>query len=347
MAEAIGLAEGILYGMGNPLLDISTNVGDDFLAKYKLEKNNAILAEKEHMPMYKELVENFQVKHQAGGATQNTMRVVRWLSQKPGVTSFIGCVGEDENGKTLQGIVENEGLVVRYMRTSEHPTGICAVLINGTNRSLVANIAAANAYSVEHLRRAENWELVEKAEFYYIAGFFLTVSLESILAVAKHAAEKNKVFSMNLAAPFLSQFFMGPLSQALEYTDYLFGNVEEFNKFAECKGWGKELSLVEIGTKVAALPRTSASKRERCVVITQSKDPVIVIQGGVVSEHFVPSLDQSLIVDSNSAGDAFVGGFLFQLVQGSGVFECVRCGCYAAHTVLKVSGCTLPDKPDF
>lgn len=36
---------------------------------------------------------------------------------------------------------------------------------------------------------------VEKAKFYYIAGFFLTVSPESILKVAKHAAANSKVRS--------------------------------------------------------------------------------------------------------------------------------------------------------
>lgn len=34
---------------------------------------------------------------------------------------------------------------------------------------------------------------VEKAKYYYIAGFFLTVSPESIMLVAEHAAAKNKV----------------------------------------------------------------------------------------------------------------------------------------------------------
>ena len=34
---------------------------------------------------------------------------------------------------------------------------------------------------------------VEKAKFYYIAGFFLTVSPESIQLVREHAAANNKV----------------------------------------------------------------------------------------------------------------------------------------------------------
>nr|CAN75586.1 hypothetical protein VITISV_017141 [Vitis vinifera] len=46
-------------------------------------------------------------------------------------------------------------------------------------------------------------------------------------------------------------------------------------------------------------------------------------------------------------GDAFVGGFLSQLVQEKPIEECVRAGCYASHVIIQRSGCTYPEKPDF
>lgn len=55
-------------------------------------------------------------------------------------------------------------------------------------------------------------------------GFFLTVSLESILKVAKHASENNKLFCLNLSAPFICQFFKDNLMQVMPYVDVLFGN---------------------------------------------------------------------------------------------------------------------------
>ncbi|KAI6653740.1 hypothetical protein LOD99_3244 [Oopsacas minuta] len=347
MAETVSITEGILFGMGNPLLDISANVEDEFIAKYKLESNNAILAKDEHLPIYEELVDNYKVEYLAGGATQNTIRTVQWLSQKAGTTSYIGCVGNDENANKLRGVLEKEGTVVHYMTTNKNPTGTCAVLVNGKNRSLVANIAAANNYSIEHLQQPENWALVEKASFFYVAGFFFTVNPESIMAVAKHATEKNKVFSMNISAPFLAQFYLEPLKQAMEYADFIFANEHEYKAFAEHNGWGEGLSLAEIGLKIAALPKAGESKRHRYVIMTQSIDPVLIAHKGEVKEYPVPYLKQSLIVDSNSAGDAFVGGFLFQLIQGQDVSECVRCGCYGAQTVLQMPGCTFPGKPSF
>lgn len=68
--------------MGNPLLDISATVGSDFLQKYHLESNGAILAEERHKPMYDELIEKYKADFIAGGSVQNTMRVAQVNSIK-------------------------------------------------------------------------------------------------------------------------------------------------------------------------------------------------------------------------------------------------------------------------
>lgn len=43
--------EHILLGMGNPLLDCLITVDKQFLEKYELKENDAILASAKHMPM--------------------------------------------------------------------------------------------------------------------------------------------------------------------------------------------------------------------------------------------------------------------------------------------------------
>jgi len=63
--------------LGNPLLDISANVDEDFLSKYDLKPNNAILAEEKHKPMYDEMIQKYKVDYIPGGATQNTLRVAQ------------------------------------------------------------------------------------------------------------------------------------------------------------------------------------------------------------------------------------------------------------------------------
>ncbi|KAL8093243.1 hypothetical protein AgCh_035218 [Apium graveolens] len=230
-------SEGILLGMGNPLLDISAVVDNDFLTKYGVTLNNAILAEDKHLPMYDELASKENVEYIAGGATQNSIRVAQWMLQTPGATSFIGCIGKDKFGEEMKKNSKLAGLNVHYYEDEAAPTGTCAVCVVGGERSLIANLSAANCYKSDHLKKPENWSLVEKAKYFYIAGFFLTVSPESIQLVGEHAAATNKVFLMNLSAPFICEFFKDVQEKALSYVDYVFGNETEARTFSKVHGW--------------------------------------------------------------------------------------------------------------
>ncbi|KAF2934961.1 adenosine kinase 2 isoform X2 [Oryza sativa Japonica Group] len=336
-----GSYEGVLLGMGNPLLDISAVVDEAFLAKYDIKPGNAILAEEKHLPMYNELASKVNVEYIAGGSTQNSIRV----AQIPGATSYMGCIGKDKFGEEMKKDAQTAGVNAHYYEDDNAPTGTCAVCIVGGERSLVANLSAANCYRSEHLKRPENWTLVEKAKYIYIAGFFLTVSPDSIQLVAEHAAATNKVFMMNLSAPFICEFFRDAQEKALPYADYIFGNETEARTFAKVRGWETE-NTEEIALKISQLPKASGAHK-RITVITQGCDPVVVADDGKVKTFPVIVLPKEKLVDTNGAGDAFVGGFLSQLVQEKSIDECVRAACYAANVIIQRSGCTYPEKPDF
>ena len=462
--------QGVLLGMGNPLLDISATVEQDILDKYDVKLNNAILAEEKHLPVYSELVEKYNPQFIAGGATQNSIRVCQvryffsssfflpsqspffpfslspslsffiyvyiaptlvcnafystwgwppappcvyegaemnnsrvdlwgwanlplpafnisplqiplslyisiyfpfshslspilslsissslshtlyshflkpqWMLQAEGATSFIGCVGKDEYAAKLRTAAEADGVHVSYLEDESTPTGTCACLIKDQERSLIANLAAANNYKLDHLQTEESKKIVEAAKYYYISGFFLTVSPPSIMEVAKHAHANGKTFAMNLSAPFITQFFADPLNAALPYVDILFGNESEAEAFGKQHGYD-DLSVEGIAKKIANLPKENADK-PRIVIITQGSNATVVATGETVTSYPVPSLEKDAIVDSNGAGDAFVGGFLSQLVQGKSIESAVNAGHYSAGLILGVSGTVLSGKP--
>jgi adenosine kinase len=339
--------EGILFGMGNPLLDISANVPPSYLDQYSLKPNDAILAEDKHLPIYNELIANYQpVQYIAGGATQNSIRVAQWMLQAKHATGYIGCIGDDAFGKQLRQQAEGDGVRVQYLVDPQQATGTCACLITEKVRSLVANLAAANHYKRDHLMKPENWSLVDQARYAYIGGFFLTVSPDSILEVGKHCSETNKYFMMNLSAPFICTFFKDPLMEAMPYIDILFGNEAEADALSKSLNLGTT-DMKEIAKKVTTLPKVNQS-RPRIVIFTQGPDPILLCKDGVtVTEHPILPIKEEDIVDTNGAGDAWVGGFLSQLVQGKPVEECIRGGNYAANIIIKRSGCTYPEKPDF
>jgi adenosine kinase len=337
---------GIILGIGNPLLDISANVPEEFLVKYGLKHADAILADDRHCGLYSDLVENFPVEYIAGGATQNSIRAAQWmLSTVPGFvgsTAYIGCVGSDAYSETLEKAARADGVDVHYMKKEGVPTGTCAVLVVRKDRSMVANLAAANCYEETHV--VQNWHLVERARIVYSAGFFLTVSPETALRVARHCADAGKIYSLNLSAPFIVQFFWaGKMDAVMPYVDIVFGNDDEARALGTAREWGTD--VVEVAKKLQALPSSKA--KPRMVVITCGKDPVVVVTSEGVLRFDVPLVPSEEIVDTNGAGDCFVAGFLAGLALGKGIEECVRAGNYCAAVIIRTSGIKFSGSPSF
>ncbi len=211
---------------------------------------------------------------------------------------------------------------------------------------MVTRLDAANEYAHSHTMSDKVQAVVDKAQIFYIASFFLTVPQgpQSSMAVATHAAAHNKIFSMNLSAEFLIEFFGEQISKMIPYMDFVFANETEAALFGKKRGWGADLP--EIALKLSALPKVNGS-RPRTVVFSHGAQPTVVAHNGKITLYPVPELKRELLVDTNGAGDAFVGGFLARLAAGHELPECVRAGHYAARCIIQRSGCTVPSaQPD-
>lgn len=339
--------EGLVVGVGNPLLDISVVVDDDFLKKNGLKPDDAIMAEEKHYPMYKELTDEYTPEYIAGGSVQNSVRVAQWILKKPKICSYFGCVGNDNYAKILKEKAEGDGVNVLYQVNEETPTGTCAVLITdeGRCRSLCANLAAAQRFTVDHIQKPECKEVIQKAKLFYSSGFFLVVSPETLMSLAKHSLENNLIFALNVSAPFVVEMFKQQLEELLPYVDILFGNEMETAAFAKSFNVKGE-TMEDIALEIAKFPYVN-NTRDRVVVITRGSDSVILVDRGQVTHVPVPELAQELFVDTNGAGDAFVGGFISQVVRGRPLKECVQCGIYTSRYIIQHSGCSFTTPSDF
>lgn len=334
-----------LLCLENPLLDIQ-GVGDEkLLEKYGLKANDAILADPEkHMGLYDDLIQNFSAKLIAGGAAQNTARGAQYILE-PNSTVYIGCIGKDKYGETLEKIMTDAGVKAEYLYDEKTPTGRCGVVITGHNRSLCTDLAAANNYKVEHLKQDRIWKQVENAQVFYVGGYHFTVCVPAIQALAEEAASKNKPFILNLSAPFIAQFFKDPLDSILPYVDILIGNETEAAAFSESHGYNTT-SVVEIAKKIAALPKVN-SKRSRTVVFTQGTDPTIAVTakaGGDAEVKEVPvhAIGAEKINDTNGAGDAFAGGFVAGIVKGESLEKAIDMGQWLAKLSIQELGPSYP-----
>lgn len=85
------------------------------------------------------------------------------------------------------------------------------------------------------------------------------------------------------------------------------------------------------------------------MIITQGSAPVLLFEndGNKITEYPVELLPADKVVDTNGAGDAFVGGFLSQYIQKKSYDICIKCGNWAARHVIQNSGCTFNGVLDF
>ena len=83
--------------------------------------------------------------------------------------------------------------------------------------------------------------------------------------------------------------------------------------------------------------------KARIAIITQGSSPTLIATDGVVTEY--PVIPCETLVDTNGAGDAWVGGFLFGLVSGKDIPDSVKAANYAANHIIQRSGCTMEGAP--
>lgn len=334
-----------LVCLGNPLLDLQLDVDKEYLQKYDLKDNDAILAEPKHMDIYNEIIKNEKLILVAGGAAQNTARGAQYILP-PNSVCYFGCVGNDIYKEKLDQANAQYGLTTKYLVDETHETGKCAALIYQQHRSLVTDLGAANHFKPEHFDKPENWEIVKNASVFYVGGFHLTVSPEAILKLGKHANETNKPFILNLSAPFIPQFFKDPLDQTLPYVDYLVANETEAASYAESHGL--EASDVESVAKAIAKSSKVNTSTPRTVIFTQGTQETVSVTYDFGKDSFevqkfpVTLLESSKICDTNGAGDAFAAGFVASIVQKKSFVEAINIGHWAARISLQVVGPSFP-----
>lgn len=157
----------------------------------------------------------------------------------------------------------------------------CVVMLRFTDMEaskslVVCGFKWINVQKITQTRSGlKNWISFDY-NFCLLKGFFLTVSLESILKVAKHASENNKIFCLNLSAPFICEFFKEALMKVMPYVDILFGN-ETVSLFVDTHGikvHAKEFSCLSYVTFIS---RSVLAVYLMCSVPCNSSDPKFCI----------------------------------------------------------------------
>jgi adenosine kinase len=246
-------------------------------------------------------------------------------------------VGDDDRAKLLMAANSKEGVESMYLVKKGEPTGVCAAIITGVDRSLVTDLQAASKFENSHLTSPEIAPLMDNIQLVYVEGYFLTHSSAAVCELAQRVSSSGKTFVLNLSAPFIPERFGDVLSSILPYTNIIIANE------SEAKAWSAAnpvpfssipstisvaSSIPAIASRLALLPKSNPSK-PRLVLVTQGSDSTILVSSSKPDHpkmYPVKPLRKEEIVDTNAAGDAFAGGFLAAYVSGRNLDDCVEVG---------------------
>jgi adenosine kinase len=331
-------------------LDITVTSTAEYLGTFGLTQGTAILAAPQHLPIYGDSEARPDVQYCAGGSSMNTTRALQWMLQEPGATAFVGCIGADKSADTLRAAVVDAGVAPHFLVNAEHPTGKCAVLITDKERTLITHLGAAEQYQLAHLQTTPAvQDAMASARVYYAEGFFATVSTDALVALGERAEREDKLFMFNLSAPFLVQVpaFWANMQRVFPYVTHLFCNETEAAALAARMGWPEAAAadLRELAKLMVAMPCKRSSGRT--VVITHGAEDTVMCHRGKITTLRPPLCPREQIVDTNGAGDCFVGGFIAGVLRNLAPERCVEAGQYCSWMCLHQVGCRFVGKPTF
>ena len=192
---------------------------------------------------------------------------------------------------------------------------------------------------------------LRNASYIYSTSFFITSNPAALQEVGQFASDNNIPFGFNLSAEFLLMFELENVMKSLKHADYLFANEHEAAAYSKAHNLGTD-SHADIAKAIARTEKTN-TQRPRTVIITNGPGEITIVVNQPGSEECdvqtfnVEPLPKDQVVDTNGAGDSFVGGFFAQLFQGKDIATCVKAAIYLSREIVQRSGCTFPEQMTF
>lgn len=287
-----------LFAIGNALIDQEFKVSDAFLEQQNLQKGTMQLTDGEtQSQLFQHLIESQTHKGQAsGGSAANTTVAFSAL----GSTAFYACrVGNDDLGSIYLDGLNEAGIRTSTRSISEGVTGTCMVLVSPDSERTMHTYLGITA---ELTDQQIDFSSLETAKWLYIEGY-LSTSDSARLAVqqARQIARHNQVkIALTLSDPAMVQYARSGLEELLaDGVDLLFCNEQEALLFTQTENIQAALNQLKTVSKT--------------VVITLGANGALVsdaLQTINVAGRKVTA------VDTNGAGDAFSGAFLYAINQG-------------------------------
>ncbi|MSY29021.1 MAG: ribokinase [Actinobacteria bacterium] len=267
--------------------------------------NLDLVATLDHLPKPGETIVALGYAEHAGGKGVNQAVACARMGAR---TAFVGCVGNDDAGVFLRGVLENEGIDTTMLRVVDMPTGRAFINVDSRGENEIVVVSGANT----QVGVAQNPLVLPTSHV-------LLMQLEIPLTTVRNAlqlARRNGALTVLNPAPFKALD-----AGVLSLVDVIVPNETES---AACGG---TQVLLDAGVKTVL-----TTLGERGAVINTHTSATSIAPHKVVA------------VDTVGAGDAFIGALSAELARGATISDAAAVGAVAGALATTVRG-AVPSLP--
>ena len=267
--------------------------------------NLDLVATLDHLPKPGETIVALGYAEHAGGKGVNQAVACARMGAR---TAFVGCVGNDDAGVFLRGVLENEGIDTTMLRVVDMPTGRAFINVDSRGENEIVVVSGANT----QVGIAHDSLVLPMARV-------VLMQLEIPLTTVRNAlqlARRNGALTVLNPAPFKALD-----AGVLSLVDVIVPNETES---AACGG---TQALLDAGVKTVL-----TTLGERGAIINTHTSATSIAPHKVVA------------VDTVGAGDAFIGALSAELARGATISDAAAVGAVAGALATTVHG-AVPSLP--
>ena len=267
--------------------------------------NLDLVATLDHLPKPGETIVALDYAEHAGGKGVNQAVACARMGAR---TAFVGCVGNDDAGTFLRGVLENEGIDTTMLRVVDMPTGRAFINVDSRGENEIVVVSGANT----QVGVAQNPLVLPTS---HVLLMQLEIPLATVSAALTLARNSGTLTVLN-PAPYKSL-----TEDVLSLVDVIVPNETES---AACGGTN---ALLKAGVETVV-----TTLGEKGAVINTASSETSIAPHKVVA------------VDTVGAGDAFIGALSAELARGATISDAASVGAVAGALATTVHG-AVPSLP--
>lgn len=309
-----------VYGIGNALVDVVTEVGEDFLKVNKIEKGFMTLVDETRQYELVNAINLAKSNMQCGGSAANTIIAASQF----GASCFYSCkVANDDMGLFYLNDLISNGVETNLLHEElqNGVTGKCLVMTTpDAARTMNTYLGITSQFSTKEV----NEEAIRKSEYVYLEGYLVASPTgQEAMKFAKILAEQNNVkVALTFSDPSMVKYFKKEMEEVVgARVDLLFCNEEE--------------AMLFTGTENIEAAREELKKSAKRFAITQGANGAIIYDGDTFIDIEPYRVNA---IDTNGAGDMFAGAFLYAITHNHSFAEAGKLASLASSKVVTKFG---------